>query len=221
MAIIVELAIPADGFPLGTVFARAPDVTIELERVVPFGSSVFPFLWVIGKRIDAFERAVRDADVVESLDAITRLDDRALYQVTWTDAAVADLTGQLAEPEVTILRARADPDWTLQLRFAEQRALDRFHARLQTDDVPTTITRVFTQEESMDGRQTVELSAAQREAIVLAVERGFYDVPRRASLKDIADEAGISKQAMSERLRRGSWRVFTNVFDDRSAADLD
>jgi hypothetical protein len=34
------------------------------------------------------------------------------------------------------------------------------------------------------------------------VEGGYYDIPRRMSTKDLAEEFGVSDQAITERLRR-------------------
>ena len=36
-----------------------------------------------------------------------------------------------------------------------------------------------------------------------AFEAGYYDIPRDATLEDIADELEISRQALANRLRRG------------------
>jgi predicted DNA binding protein len=38
---------------------------------------------------------------------------------------------------------------------------------------------------------------------LLAYERGFFDIPRRATAADLAAELDVSRQAVSERLRRG------------------
>jgi predicted DNA binding protein len=38
---------------------------------------------------------------------------------------------------------------------------------------------------------------------LLALERGYYDEPREATLDDLAGEVGISRQAYARRLRRG------------------
>jgi predicted DNA binding protein len=48
------------------------------------------------------------------------------------------------------------------------------------------------------------LTAPQRQALLLAVEHGYYDVPRNGTLTDIAGELDISEQAASQRLRRGT-----------------
>jgi predicted DNA binding protein len=47
------------------------------------------------------------------------------------------------------------------------------------------------------------VTGPQREALVLAVERGYYDIPRRCSTAELAAVLGVSDQAVSERLRRG------------------
>lgn len=44
------------------------------------------------------------------------------------------------------------------------------------------------------------ITAKQREAVELAVELGYYDRPRRATLDDLADRLGVSKSAVSQRL---------------------
>lgn len=51
------------------------------------------------------------------------------------------------------------------------------------------------------------LSARQRELLSLAVERGYYETPRRCSLTDLADELGIAKSTASETLHRAEGAV--------------
>ena len=48
------------------------------------------------------------------------------------------------------------------------------------------------------------LSDEQYRALVLAFERGYFEVPRKADLSDLAKKLDISHQALSERLRRGT-----------------
>lgn len=55
------------------------------------------------------------------------------------------------------------------------------------------------------GQATVELDASeitskQREAIEVAVSEGYYDDPRRTDLTELANQLGISKSAVSQRL---------------------
>lgn len=47
------------------------------------------------------------------------------------------------------------------------------------------------------------LTDQQREALVLALERGYFTEPRETSLEELADSIGISATAFGGRLRRG------------------
>lgn len=47
------------------------------------------------------------------------------------------------------------------------------------------------------------ISEKQAEAVRLAAEGGYFEIPRDVSMSEIADELDICGQAASERLRRG------------------
>jgi predicted DNA binding protein len=55
------------------------------------------------------------------------------------------------------------------------------------------------------------LTPRQRRTLELAVRRGYYDIPRRCTTIELADELGISDQAVTERLRRGIVTFVTNA----------
>lgn len=45
------------------------------------------------------------------------------------------------------------------------------------------------------------------DALILALERGYFDTPWGVTLKEIGDELGITQQAASERVRRAAQKV--------------
>lgn len=53
------------------------------------------------------------------------------------------------------------------------------------------------------GRGEFGLTAERYEVLTAAAERGYFDVPRRLTMTELAEELDISQQALSERLRRG------------------
>lgn len=61
-----------------------------------------------------------------------------------------------------------------------------------------TVHRVESYDESGFG-----LTPSQQEALAVALEQGYFDVPRTTTLVEIAERLGVSDQAVSERLRRG------------------
>lgn len=53
------------------------------------------------------------------------------------------------------------------------------------------------------------LTDRQREILGTAIGKGYYEVPRRASQADIADELGVATATVSEHLRRIEANVFS------------
>lgn len=47
------------------------------------------------------------------------------------------------------------------------------------------------------------LSDEQQTTLRLAYDRGYYSIPREIRAKALAEELGVTHQAVSERLRRG------------------
>ncbi|WP_224269732.1 helix-turn-helix domain-containing protein [Haloprofundus salinisoli] len=224
MVVVAELEIPADAFDLGRLSQVTEGIHIELERVVPTGNDgVMPFFWASGPdhgAFEAFESAVRGAEVVERLTAVARVDDRVLYHVVWADSA-ANLTEVLVSNEATILEAHGDDPWRFRLRFADHRGLREFHNYCLDHEIAFRVERIYTLDEEQDAKYNFDLTPEQQSALTLAVEHGYFSVPRGISLKEIAEELGISQQAASERVRRGAETVLQSVLLSRSAADLE
>ncbi|WP_049971761.1 helix-turn-helix domain-containing protein [Haladaptatus cibarius] len=59
---------------------------------------------------------------------------------------------------------------------------------------------------------TAGLSERQRAAAEIAVELGYYDVPRRASHEDVADALDCAPSTAAEHLRKAESKVFTASF---------
>ncbi len=58
-----------------------------------------------------------------------------------------------------------------------------------------------------------ELTFNEHEMLKFALERGFFDSPKKIKLGYIAEEFGISKSTASETLRRAIRKVLKNYFD--------
>jgi predicted DNA binding protein len=206
VTVIVELSVPDEECLLGRVLADAPDTRVELERVVPTGPAMVPYLWVSGTDMDALEAQVRASDDVVALTVLDRLDGWSLYCIEWADTPHSLLQG-IGASKGTVLEARRDDGWLFRLRFPDHDSLSRFYDYCVERDVTVHIERSFTLREKTEVGRQLGLSGEQREALLLALRNGYFDTPSRASLDDLADEFGISKQALSNRIRRGTKAV--------------
>ncbi|MFB6069581.1 MAG: helix-turn-helix domain-containing protein [Halanaeroarchaeum sp.] len=87
---------------------------------------------------------------------------------------------------------------------------------LRDTDATVSVNRILTSggdEEAEPG-----LTDKQREAFLIAVEEGYYDRPRGATLDDIAEELEITSSAVSQRLtavKRRLVRLYAQRYDDK------
>lgn len=210
MSVYLEFTIEADAFQLGRVLDPPSGITLELERVVPTGSMVVPFVWVTGEDYSAFERRVRSHPAIEGLTALDRNGDQGLYRLEWTHSPT-DLIDAMARSEAVILEATGDHSWTFRLRFTSHDDLTTFHTAIDDQHISIQVKRTYTLTEGSGRSQRLDLTPDQREALVLAVKRGYFTSPREVSLGELAEEFGISQQAISKRIRQANEKVLREV----------
>jgi predicted DNA binding protein len=200
VSIVVEFATPADTF----LFAGAlpdVDVFVEMERVVPIGSEFVPYLWVAGPGTDRFVDAVAAVDVVRSFDLVKSVGGESLYRL---DLRSPDRTlVALREAGGILLQARWQDGWLLRSRFDDRADASTFMRWAADEGVEVGVERVLTAAGRVEG-PTVELTAKQRAALEAALEAGYFDSPKRATLEGIAADMDISPQALSKRVRRAT-----------------
>lgn len=206
MSVYLEFTIDGEEFQLGTVLSPPPEMHIELERIVPTGEMVTPFLWATGEEFEAFERKVSGYQSVKEFRAYDKVDDSALYRIVW-QSQPTDLLQGIAESEAIVLEARGNGTWKFRLRFSDHENLTTFHNTVIEQEIPIHIEQTYTLTGSSEHTNRFGLTPDQREALVLALRQGYFATPREASLDDIAEEFDITRQALSNRVRLGTEKV--------------
>lgn len=201
MVVILRFRIPVDHSEFGSALHVGEGATVELESLVPSGGRRFPFFWIYASEPEPIVDSVQEHESVQCAEIVERVEDATLVALKLTPNSdtvfhAIDASGG------QILRAICrDEHWELIVRFSEHEDLSRFRHRCERDAVPLQVEQIYHRTELNDDPQ-FGLTEAQHEALALAVERGYYDIPRQCSTADLADELGISSQAMTERLRR-------------------
>lgn len=170
------------------------------------------FYWLADCPSDAFEAAHRrDGDVDDVLGITTG--GESLFR-TRTRPLPGDrrpVLQRAAERDMTVLTARRTRSKvTVSLLGPSRRALDDLFHDLRAADFDVRVERLLMRDSDFPNSV---LTPPQRETLKLAYERGYYEIPRGASLMELAGELGVSDQACSERLRRGVQRLLAEEFD--------
>lgn len=214
MSVIAEFRVPASDFELGRILSVEGGSTIELETLVPLGGSTVPLFWVHNSTRTLFLDAVRDHAPVADAAEVDSFDDRSLFTLDW-NADQDSLVAAIRNTDGRILSAVGTADtWRVEARFSTRDELSAFAERCEEAGIRLETDRIYNPTTG-DAGPWYGLTEPQREALLLATRRGYYDIPRECTTLEVAEELGISDQAVTERLRRAIATFVTHAFLDQ------
>lgn len=211
MSVIAEFTVPSDDFALHHTLAAAPEMIVEIERVVAtMGDKVMPYFWVKGGDQADFKDALRDDSSADNTTLVDEVENSVLYRAEWTEN-IESIIYAYVEIGATILQATGrDEQWELQLRFDDHEKVSQFQEYCDENSISFELTNLYQQEQPMASAQ-YGLTPKQRKALVTAQKLGYYDVPQESTMEYIATEIGLSQQAVSKRLRYGHDNLISNA----------
>jgi len=170
--------------------------------------------WVTAEDYDGFEEAISESRIIDAWERLIEIPTRRLYDI------VVSETGEL----VGAIETSREYNIVWQTMNAHQgrlfvramipgrSAIRTFRREIRDRGYDFSLERVITDIEPAlsDG---LSISVRQREALVLAYERGYYRQPREVTLEEIGEELGISESAVSGRLNRGLATLIAECLD--------
>lgn len=211
MSIIAEFTVPAEEFALTHTLTTAPEMIVQIERVVAHSEDrLMPFFWILGGDYTDFEAAIHDDPSVKNVTRLDELEEGTLYRAEWTQN-IASIVYAYTEIGATIIEATGRADaWELRMRFDDEGLLSDFQDYCNANDISFTLNRLYHPSEPMAGGQ-FGLSRKQRTALVTALNSGYFNIPRNVTMGELAETLGISQQSLSKRIRRAHRNLITNV----------
>lgn len=202
MVTVVWATLPASDFALSETLSVAPDATFECEQIIETGSeTVMPLLWARGVDRETVERGFERDHSVAGFECLASLENEGLYRMEWIRQARLVLQ-ILTSTNATVLDAASDSEqWTLRIMYPQRSELSETNELCEQHRLSFSVERIRELSEEVVGQYG--LTEEQFDALTIACEAGYFDVPRAVDLDDLATELGISHQALSERLRRG------------------
>lgn len=194
-----------------------PEMTLGFEDIRSVrGDGIRFIVWATGGDFDAFEDALPSDPTVEEYRVLADVGDRRLYRLTLSAVGEESSTYVAATDEDIVLLdlTMTGDEARMIVRVPSREALRTYATVCRRLDIPFRLQRLYEEGESgnddQDGHQ-FGLTDAQREALVRALEMGYFDVPRGASVDEIADELDVSGQAVSTLLRRGQTNLLRST----------
>ncbi|WP_435358898.1 helix-turn-helix domain-containing protein [Haloarchaeobius sp. DFWS5] len=213
----VRLRQPAEMLHPMQTFIREEDA-VEYEElrawnVVPGRGVEYELFYVVAD-LAAYRTAIDTVDSIRWYD-ITEVDDDSFYVYVCQETRDADAAWREAFTALNLIvvpPVRYDAEAAMRMTVVG--AASDLQAML--DGLPETIeveVKEIGEFDSRFQRLAGAMTDRQREAVEVAVDLGYYDVPRAASLEAVAHELDCAPSTASNHLRKAESRVLRRVVD--------
>ena len=209
----LTLTVP-EGIWIGDVTRNHPEATVRILSALTGEDAGVGLAEITAPDLSEMVADIADDETVTELEILQRHEETVLVQFETTMPLlllpVQDSGVPLTMP-FTIRDGRVEWEIT-----APQHRLSELGAQLDQFGIPYTVEEV---------RQYVEpehlLTERQLRLMRVAVERGYYDTPRRCSLTDLADHLDLAKSTCSETLHRAEGKVIKQFLEESDETTFD
>lgn len=160
---------------------------------------------------DQFERGASIDPTIAEYDCVYQQDGEAIYAFSYSDQAILFSTEVSRLDGVIVSIENEGTTWRLKCWFPDRQGAQDLWTFANEHDIDIELERI-SEYESIRGTSD-GLTPSQREAILVALEAGYFEEPRDVTLEDVADRLGISEPAASGLLRRGLKRIVLSTLN--------
>lgn len=201
------------GDVLGTMSADFPDAEFRILASHTTDDGLLGIVDVETVRGEAIVERFEDDTSVESFEVV-HLDDQSVL-IQYVIPVPASYRKVRSSGNLPRYPAVMRDGWLFVEQTASQERLARYTEALSEADVSY---RILSLTQSPDSNDL--LTDRQREFVTEAIERGYYDEPRRCTFNELAEVFDVNSSAASGVLHRAEGRIVKEFFagsnDDRT-----
>lgn len=189
---------------LSSALEAVPEMTVRHDEIYFTSADEVKWLyWGVGADQADFLAALDDDPSVESVRIITETPTQQLYSATLTGSPDDFTLTVFNELDIQIIEATHSHEGTVvRVRCPSREAYSKLGDVIKETYGTFRTLRLF--QEETDTERGYSVTPDQHEALLCALDLGYFEVPRDTSLQALARELGVSDNAVSARLRRGT-----------------
>lgn len=218
-----EFRLSSSSLPLVSLASAIPNARIKLDEILRTGIDHATFLcWVETDSFKSVETAFDAETTIEAWSLLEAASDRRLYRLRMTTTAEIQVAieEEFIERGVTPIHATITSDgWHMRARFPDRTTLTEYRDSCQKRGISFVLEQLYQPTTDREGQDLTlaGLTPKQREALLLAYEEGYYNLPRKTALAELSERLGISRRSLSDRLRRAERQlVETAITNERT-----
>lgn len=156
---------------------------------------------------DRFEDGLAADPTVDAFECVVELGEEAVYALRYTDRVVLFSTEVARLNGVVLEIENEGTTWRLKTWLPDRSAAQSLWDFATEHDVDVELVRINEYGSVLEG--SYGLTDAQREAVLAALDLGYFDEPRGVTLGELAEALDITEPSASRLVRRGLRRLIT------------
>jgi len=208
----LTLTVPEEVW-LGEITRRYPETRVRVLAAIPDGLSGTGLIEITGADAGAVVSAMRSEDDITAIETLQQRDDEILLQFETSNPLLL-LPARASNVPLEMPFDIRDGAVTLDVT-APTEQLSQLGEQLKEFGISFSVQYI---RQETDRQQL--LTERQREVVTAAVEAGYYDTPRQASLTECAERIGIAKSTCSTTLHRAEEAIVKSFVEQEIADDL-
>ncbi|MFB6108042.1 MAG: helix-turn-helix domain-containing protein [Haloplanus sp.] len=211
MTVTTEFLISSPSLPLVGLAESLPSNRVECVHGLCLEHDARVFVVYLEPSDDVSMDELSALDEVVETTSLGRASGKDVYQIT---VELADVVSEAFAPE-RFTAAQMEPTvvtpegWYEKKLFENFSTFSGFTDRCEDYGISVELISITQNPPSPGESPQYGLTERQREALTLAISRGYFESPRQTSTEALAEEMGISQPSMSSLLRRGERQLLT------------
>lgn len=195
---------------VGKITAQLP-LTVQILDTIPFGSEGVQDLAEIklnGTDPGLLEKLISETDGVDFVKA-SQVDQDKVIIIVGTKGCGG--CRSILESGCFLISATSDDQGWVEWKIImnEKLQLQKLVEALKAKEIESSLIMI----QPIDDKDS--LTPRQEKIIKTALERGYYDFPKRIGIRELARIFSISTASVSETLRRGQKKIIEHYFKDK------
>lgn len=163
------------------------------------------------------EDSVRTDPTVKSITYIRTANGTHIYDLEVVPVPKCPFK-KIESNEIQLLNARGrNKRWTVLIWISADAIFEDWLRNASKEGIDWDLQRVY---RTSSHDPVNDLTPVQRETIELALELGYYNIPRAISMQELAAELDVTPNAISERLRRAEQTLFSVLIQNSAISDI-
>ncbi|MFP8954921.1 helix-turn-helix domain-containing protein [Natrialbaceae archaeon A-arb3/5] len=209
MTITTEFFLRSSALPLVSITTELQPDEITCTHALCLQPDVQTFVVEIDTDDEVSEEELAALDEVKEVTLLGETDDKTVYeiQVDLDDSPFASFDNSfsgVAKMESTIITPEG---WRETKVFKNYEIFNEFRMAFEDNDTSFDLISITPDPSESEDQLQDGLTERQREALRLAISRGYYESPRQVTAEELAEELDISQPSLSALLRRGERRL--------------